>query len=209
MTNNASNTNNDSNPKMYNKAEIIKLGSDIPCPCGRWKDKPHCPQCGRAKLYARAEKHPALTPSGDVIIDCTTYRCENCATKFNDIDWYFKCHAPIKIDWAATKARFKQQQQEKAIADWIIRIKQNEKFGFNDHTQCRAQTGVDLNSIINNVRDTNRPVSTISKQERIELLKNWIEKAKAGLNDPTDDTAQMRLDMFTKQLADLTENDKT
>ena len=65
------------------------------CHCTRSTTKPHCPSCGSQTVYATPSRASrALSPNGD-LVDAMGYRCRRCGLCFNDIDWIFKCEAPL------------------------------------------------------------------------------------------------------------------
>jgi hypothetical protein len=120
-------------------SSIIILSEEL-CQCERPKTKPHCPNCGRVKLYAYSDTTIAIQPkTGDFLINCKTFRCLGCGEKFNDAEWYFSCHAPKQIDWEATK----KQRREAIKQDWYRRVATGEHFDFNTRQKCRAEAGFD------------------------------------------------------------------
>lgn len=132
-------------PQILERDDVIILSSleTNVCKCGRLRDKVHCPSCGKSKTYGMADTMIAATPNGDIVKGCKVYRCQACGQKFNDIDWYFNCRAPVKIDWEATRARQKQEEQKAKQERWMIRIESGEKFSFNDRMKCKAEIGAD------------------------------------------------------------------
>lgn len=158
--NSVANTNQEDMPKAYERKDIIKLSSDIVCDCGRLKDRPHCPECGRTKLTGFADTIIAMIPgTQDIIKDARIYRC-SCGNKYNDIDWYFSCHAPKKIDWAATKKKHKNQQLQESIATWMDRIRAASRIGIrldhNDRVKCKAETGISVEDFITMMRNLDK-----------------------------------------------------
>lgn len=141
IMNDITNENKQEQPKFYERKDVIKLSADIECKCGRLKDRPHCPECGRTKLTGFADTIIAVIPNTlDTIKDARVYRCA-CGNKYNDADWYFNCHAPLKIDWEATKARIRNKNIAELTNKWLARIQRHEHFSHNDRVKCKAETG--------------------------------------------------------------------
>lgn len=196
--------------KIYDREEVIKLSNEN-CRCGRVKNKPHCPNCGWSKLYAKAHRTVQILPSEDILHKCVNYRCEHCGERFNDIDWYFNCHAPIKIDWNATRAEYRRREKEKFINEWTIRVRQGETFKFNDYTQCRAQTGMSLDYIIMSVNAETAAEKQTPEISNIETLTRSLEKTRKQIAtneenlqaDPNDKDIILALDFLRKKLKNI------
>lgn len=183
-------------PTIYDKHDIIKFSNELECKCGRLKNKIHCPNCGRARVRAYANRtSPVAMPNGDIMNKCQAYHCENCGIKFNDVDWWFNCHAPLRIDWQATKEAYKRRERERLRQEWNIRVEQGQRFTFNDHTQCRAQTGVELDEIISSVY----------------MQKHAEERQAPPIIDGTQDLVDLtwRVEQTKKQIANNEEHLKT
>lgn len=170
-------------PQIVHRKDIIQLGADISCKCGRTKERAHCPSCGRIKLYAMADNVIAIAPDNIAVRECKTYRCLGCGEKFNDVDWYFNCHAPIKIDWAATKKAQKEQRQKEATEKWLLRIEMGERFSYNDRTQCKAETGFDPEVLreLNRALEIRKKQLTPEQKDKIEQTADKLRQQRAGL----------------------------
>lgn len=194
-------------PKILERKDVILLSADIECPCGRLKDRPHCPACGRTKLYGKADTEPARSPNGDVINNCKTYRCLGCAEQFNDVDWYFNCHAPIKIDWIATRAAQKAKLKE----EWLRRVLSPEQFDWNTRQKCRAEVGFDpleQRDLLQRASLQQVQFSKVSPKDR--LLRQIAEREQELKEDPTNQDAIDALKYLKDKLLKLeSENDQT
>jgi hypothetical protein len=141
-------TQSNSVPVIKYRDDIIVLSEVLECHCGRRKERVHCPACGRTKLYGSAHTSPIKLPnSQDVMQGCRTYRCERCGAKFNDIDWYFNCRAPKKIDFAETRKLQLEIAKKEAQEKWMRRIQFGERFEHNDRVKCKAEAGFDPEEI--------------------------------------------------------------
>lgn len=175
-------------PKILDRKDIIILSANIECHCGRLKDKTHCPNCGRLRLYGMSETVMAATPDGDIVKDCKVYRCVGCGEKFNDVDWYFKCHAPIKIDWSATKAKAAKELRDRKLKEWTDRIRLGHHFDYNDRQKCKAETGMNLPEIQELMKAAMRyKPRVLTNREKIAACENTIDNLSAYLNDHPDD----------------------
>jgi len=164
-------------PQFVERKDIIKLGADINCDCGRVKDRAHCPCCGKVKLYGKTGTIMVLIPNTLITVkDCKRYRCMGCAEEFNDVDWYFNCHAPKKIDWAATK----QLARNRDLKEWIDYIKSHGRLGYNDRQQFERETGKDAREIEDLLIAAmkRKPKTTMTTDEAIITLKDQLESTK-------------------------------
>lgn len=184
-------------PQILDRDSIIIMSESIECECGRTKEKAHCPKCGRTKLYAMSDREPAQMASGDVVKSCIRYRCIGCGHKFNDVEWYFNCTAPKKIDWAATKAQQKEAEIKEATRIWMLRIEAGERFDYNDRTKCKAQTGMDP-EVMRQLLQHNKEILAKLPAEKQEVVKRQAainrgeiveneEKDNKSLQDKLDD----------------------
>lgn len=147
-------------PNIVTQHETIILTKERECTCGRTKEKIHCPSCGKVRTYGFSDTEPVRLPNGDVLKDCRFYRCQACGLKFSDVDWYFNCTAPIRIDWAATKARIEADTKKAAQEKWMLRIEIGEKFDHNDRVKCKAEAGFDpeeMRFLINRTKQYKKP----------------------------------------------------
>jgi hypothetical protein len=196
--------NNDAIPNIRDRKDVIILSADIECLCGRLKDRAHCPVCGKIKLYGRAVTEMAMMPNGDVVKDCKTYRCSGCAEVFNDVAWYFNCHAPKKIDMIATK----KLQAEHIKNYWMERIATGEKFDYNTRTKCIAQSGLDpwaMQELMMNINLIKAKEPTqISNATKIERCKQQIATQEENLRlDPTNEDIPGNIEILRQKLRNL------
>lgn len=175
-------------PKIYERKDIIRLSAELICRCDRTKEKAHCPCCGKVKLYGMSETTPAAMPDGNIISNCKVYRCIGCGEKFNDVDWYFNCHAPIKIDWAATKAKQKQE----ILKGWQKRIQAGERFDWNDRQKCKSECGFDPEQVRIAMKDMERIRKSKPQTSRIDEIKDEIQSVTLYMKDHPEDTEAIK-----------------
>lgn len=183
MSTSASQNNNDNIPVIRERKDVIIMNETLECACGRLKNRAHCPACGSVRLYGMAETKMALLPNNDVVKDCKTYRCVACAEKFNDVDWYFNCHASKKIDWVATKAKAREYQAKELLNNWWIRCEHGERFSYNDRTKCKAETGMFPEEIrdLQKAQALRKAKLTPEQRQRIEAQAEKIRMGSAGI----------------------------
>lgn len=194
-------------PKIVERKDIIILSAELKCKsCTRSKERAHCPECGKIRLYGMTETVPAATPDGEIIVsNCKVYRCTGCAEKFNDVDWYFNCHATPKVDWKATKEEMRKRKQE----EWMLRIEQGENFSYNMRVKCMAETGFDPITIRRLKTDLKRRPATasLSLQQQIDKLRKQIQDDMKEIGqDPESDQIYIdNVKMLTEKLHKLEE----
>jgi hypothetical protein len=108
------------------------------CNCGRSKHRPHCPYCGRTKLYAYAEKwatraHPV---TGIVNNDIPMFRCEVCGKQFDNYQWQFECKAPVML------SKLHAERRDSEMEKWRRRAMSGVKFDENDRRAFRKAVKV-------------------------------------------------------------------
>lgn len=190
--NNQADANNQINPIYSDRKDKIVLSIDIICGrCGRTKERAHCPCCGKIKLRGLAPTVFAQIPeTNEIVKDCKTYRCDGCSEKFNDVDWYFSCHAPVKVDWKATK----ELQRKRSLKEWIDVIKSSGRLGHNERLQFKKETGRDAreveDQIIRAIRFQSKTKVPMTPRETIVELKDRIENIQAALADGAMKTSE-------------------
>ena len=162
--------------KFVNCGDLVILSAELECVCGRTKERAHCPKCGRVKLYASSETVMKVASfTGDVVKDCVLYRCMGCGHKFSDLDWYFHCRAPKKIDFGAMK----QKKQDQLKEYWLDRIRTERTFDYNTRAKCRAEAGfdpVDMQKLFQEAKKLiNRPHKELTVEEQISFCKEEID----------------------------------
>lgn len=194
-------------PAFFNRKDIIKLSNDLKCShCTRIMYKPHCPGCGSREVRSVGQPMPALMPNGiDTLLDCATFKCRPCSITFTDIDWYFKCEAPIEIDWVATNRMHKQRAFKE---QWDARVEssidQQYKFTYNEVEKCKAEAGFNPNEKRKQIIEGRAVLKRFVQQDPIELTKSQISFNEDLLKQsPNDEELKFVISLLQEKLKKL------
>jgi hypothetical protein len=120
------------------------------CICGRFKTKPHCPYCGRLKIYGFSKPITRVNPiNGEITDKVRLFRCEVCGRRFDNFQWQFDCKAPM-----ASSARVKEQH-EMTMEKWRQRAISMVKFTDNDKRAFKKAVGFTYDDFMDMWRKAN------------------------------------------------------